>query len=68
MAEYETIALSLAHDRQRLAAVTTLLRTAGRAAPLFDMASYTANFERAMLGVWDAWRHRAGGNAARREG
>ena len=46
--EYEAIAISLARDRARLAALTVRLRGGVRSGALFDMARYTQAFEAAM--------------------
>jgi protein O-GlcNAc transferase len=47
--EYAAIALGLARDRKRLAALSTHLRDTGHASPLFDMEAYTRRFEAAIL-------------------
>jgi predicted O-linked N-acetylglucosamine transferase (SPINDLY family) len=57
--EYEAIALSLVRDRHRLGEIATRLRTHGRESALFDMRTYAAGFERALLGIWENWRSRA---------
>lgn len=45
--EYEALALDLARDRDRLAALRARLAGSGRTSPLFDIARYTRNLERA---------------------
>jgi predicted O-linked N-acetylglucosamine transferase (SPINDLY family) len=50
--EYETIALSLARDRERLDALTARLRGGVRASALFDMARYAQAFEAAVEQMW----------------
>ena len=51
--EYEAMALSLARDRERLAALTARLRGSVRASALFDMARYTQAFEGSMERMWN---------------
>jgi predicted O-linked N-acetylglucosamine transferase (SPINDLY family) len=61
-AEYEAIARSLAHDRDRLRTLTGRLREEGRASALFDMERYARAFEAGIERMWaDA---PAGGGAA----
>ena len=50
--EYAGIALALARDRSRLAAIATTLRERGRASPLFDMGAYTRDFEAAIMRIY----------------
>jgi protein O-GlcNAc transferase len=50
--EYRAIALTLARDRRKLAELTTRLRWQGRASPLFDMQSYTRQFEAELTRIW----------------
>ena len=49
----------LARDRTTLLDLTARLRTEGRASSLFDMRSYTRNFETALLDVWERWKSTA---------
>ncbi|HSS71440.1 MAG TPA: tetratricopeptide repeat protein [Casimicrobiaceae bacterium] len=51
--EYEAMAISLARDRARLAALTMRLRKGVRASALFDMARYTKGFEAAVERMWN---------------
>jgi protein O-GlcNAc transferase len=50
--EYGSIALSLARDRPRLAALTARLRGNGASSPLFDMQRYAREFEDALMRIW----------------
>ena len=47
LADYEALALALARDPQRLAAITARLRETRDASPLFDMPRWTRGLERA---------------------
>ncbi len=47
--EYAAIAVGLASDRNRLAAVATRLRETGHASPLFDAQAYSRRFEAAVM-------------------
>ena len=60
--EYESIALALARERERLRALTSRLRSQGRASALFDMDSYARRFEDALLGDCAAARRDARAN------
>ena len=57
-AEYEALALALAGDRPRLAALRARLAAGGRTQPLFDTARTTRHVEAAYLAMWA--RHAAG--------
>jgi predicted O-linked N-acetylglucosamine transferase (SPINDLY family) len=52
--EYGSIALALARDRPRLAALTARLRGEGASAPLFDMQRYVREFEDGLMRIWRA--------------
>jgi len=58
LADYEALALRLAHNRGELAAVKARLMDARLTAPLFDTAVATRNIEAAYQEMWR--RHRAG--------
>ena len=49
LAQYEALALDLANDRGRLAALRERLARTARTSPLFDIARYTTNLEKAFL-------------------
>lgn len=49
---YLALALGLARDRNRLAALATTLHESGRASPLFDMQAYARQFEAAIMRMW----------------
>ncbi|HKE42406.1 MAG TPA: tetratricopeptide repeat protein [Casimicrobiaceae bacterium] len=51
-AEYETIALALARDRQHLRTLKAHLARDGHAIPLFDMEGYVRAFEAAIDRMW----------------
>jgi predicted O-linked N-acetylglucosamine transferase (SPINDLY family) len=50
--EYGSIALGLARDRPRLAALTARLRSERASAPLFDMQRYAREFEDGLMRIW----------------
>lgn len=54
--EYVTLAIRLAGDSLRLAAIRTRLLEQ-RASPLFDTARYVRNLERAYVAMWERRRH-----------
>jgi protein O-GlcNAc transferase len=58
LAEYEALALSLARDPARLAALRTTLAAARRQARLFDLERYRRHLEAAFLAMWE--RHARG--------
>jgi protein O-GlcNAc transferase len=49
--DYESIALALVRDRERLQDLTVRLRSRGRTSALFDMTSYARRFEDAVLHI-----------------
>ncbi len=49
LADYEALALALAHDRPRLASLKARLLANRATSPLFDTARYTRNFETALI-------------------
>ncbi|TAN54930.1 MAG: hypothetical protein EPN20_20950, partial [Magnetospirillum sp.] len=53
--EYESLALALARDPARLAALRQKLRQNRHAAPLFDSAGFTRDLEAAYSRMWDTW-------------
>ena len=59
LAEYETLALKLAHDPRALAALKEKLRRNRDTEPLFDTARITRNLEAAYVSMWE--RHQRGG-------
>jgi len=52
-AEYEALALALAHDPVRLQALKQKLAANRRTQPLFDTARFTRDFEATCLGMWN---------------
>lgn len=50
---YETLALSLAREPERLRALKAKLEKARDTAPLFDTLRYTRNLERAFVTMWE---------------
>jgi predicted O-linked N-acetylglucosamine transferase (SPINDLY family) len=58
LAEYEKLALALARDPQRLAAIRAKLMRNRQTEPLFDTARFTRNLESAYLTMWE--RQQAG--------
>ena len=58
LADYEAIALALAHDPDRMAAVKAKLAANRADSPLFAIAPYTRHLEAAFLKMWDI--HRSG--------
>jgi predicted O-linked N-acetylglucosamine transferase (SPINDLY family) len=54
--EYERLALSLARDPQRLAAIRQKLAERRDTAPLFDTALYTRHFEAGLDAAYERWR------------
>ncbi|MBF0183975.1 MAG: tetratricopeptide repeat protein [Magnetococcales bacterium] len=59
LAEYEAVALQLAHDPQRLAALRQRLQANLATAPLFDSPRFTRHLERAYEAVWQRFRQGA---------
>lgn len=53
LAEYEAVALALAQDPSRLAAVKAKLMRNRQSEPLFDTARYTRDLERAYTAMWE---------------
>ena len=51
-AEYESLALRLATDRDGLARIRTVLRERGRESALFDVARCTRHLESAFVEMW----------------
>jgi protein O-GlcNAc transferase len=58
LAGYESLALGLASDRPRLAAIRAKLAGQRQVSPLFDTHMFTRDLERALTEIWR--RHRAG--------
>jgi predicted O-linked N-acetylglucosamine transferase (SPINDLY family) len=56
LADYEAIALELAADPAKLAALKARLATQRGTAPLFDIARYTADLERAYAAMVERWQ------------
>src|SRR5258708_6915792 len=56
LAEYEKVALALARDPERLAALKDKLSRNRQSAPLFDTAHYTRYLERAYTTMWERAR------------
>ncbi len=56
--EYEALALTIAREPARLAALKAKLAANRTTHPLFDTARFTRNIEAAYLTMWQ--RHRAG--------
>jgi predicted O-linked N-acetylglucosamine transferase (SPINDLY family) len=56
LADYEALALSLAREPQRLAALKARLATNRHTQPLFDMARFTRALDDLLIGTWE---HRA---------
>ncbi|HYR34159.1 MAG TPA: tetratricopeptide repeat protein [Burkholderiales bacterium] len=56
LADYEALALALARDPRRLAAVRDKLGRNLRSAPLFDSARFCRDLERAYLRMWELHR------------
>ena len=56
LADYESLALALAHDPARLAELRLRLRRNRDTAPLFDCAAFTRDLETAYFRMWDIWR------------
>jgi protein O-GlcNAc transferase len=52
-ADYEALALQLARDPQRLAAIRAKLAANRRSMPLFDSARFCRDLERAYLRMWE---------------
>jgi predicted O-linked N-acetylglucosamine transferase (SPINDLY family) len=58
LTDYEALALALARDPARLAALRARLAANRRTHPLFDMARYTRDFESLLLHTWDEHHRR----------
>ncbi|WP_431857370.1 tetratricopeptide repeat protein [Azospirillum sp.] len=58
LADYEALALSLAHQPERLAALRRQLEETRLSVPLFDSRRFTRHLERAYTTMWDI--HRSG--------
>jgi protein O-GlcNAc transferase len=56
LAEYEALALRLATEPGRLAALRQRLARNRSAMPLFDTARFTRHLEAAYRGMWERWR------------
>jgi len=56
LADYETTALALAREPQKLAALKEKLARNLPSAPLFDTARYTRDLEAAYVRMWDRWQ------------
>jgi protein O-GlcNAc transferase len=56
LADYEALALRLATDRTRLAAITAKLERNRAAAPLFDTDRFRRHLEAAYRTMWDTWQ------------
>jgi predicted O-linked N-acetylglucosamine transferase (SPINDLY family) len=56
LADYESTALALAREPQKLAALKEKLARNLPTAPLFDTARYTRDLEAAYARMWDLWR------------
>jgi predicted O-linked N-acetylglucosamine transferase (SPINDLY family) len=55
-AAYETLALELAQNPQRLAGVRDKLESNRATAALFDMPAYAHRLETAYATMWETWR------------
>lgn len=53
---YEALALALARDPKRLAAIRAKLAAQRDLCPLFDTPRFTRNLEKAYTAMWDRWR------------
>ncbi len=58
LTDYEALALELARDRAKLAALKTKLAANRTTYPLFDTGLFTGNLESAYIRMWQ--HHRAG--------
>lgn len=58
LAEYEAVAVRLAHNREQLAAIRAKLLRNRECCPLFDTARYTRYLETAYVMMWE--RQQAG--------
>jgi protein O-GlcNAc transferase len=56
LADYESTALALAREPQKLADLKEKLARNLRSAPLFDTARFTRDLEAAYVRMWDLWR------------
>jgi predicted O-linked N-acetylglucosamine transferase (SPINDLY family) len=56
--DYERIAVELASDAPKRAALRTTLRDELRRSPLLDHAGQSVRFATALRGCWENWRHR----------
>ena len=55
LADYETLALALAHDPARLKAIKGKLAVARDTCPLFDTRRFTRHLEAAYQGMWERY-------------
>ena len=56
LADYEALALELAHDPVLLAGYAERLTENRATAPLFDCARFTRNIEAAYTAMWQRWQ------------
>jgi predicted O-linked N-acetylglucosamine transferase (SPINDLY family) len=65
LADYEALALDLAHDPQRLGSLRERLATNRETMPLFDSPRYTRNLEALYHRMWDEFCRQPGSHPAR---
>jgi predicted O-linked N-acetylglucosamine transferase (SPINDLY family) len=53
--EYVKLAIDLAHDRPRLAALRATLRSRMQASPLLDPVRFARHLEAAYRSIWERW-------------
>ncbi len=56
LAAYEALAVELAGDRERLAAIRAKVEAQRARSPLYDTARFTRNLERAFTEMWEIYR------------